>query len=83
MFGEVAGHKENQHLLITEDFPFNPMSPYAVSKISSFYMIRFYRKVYNMYICTAISFNHESPLRHEEFITRKITWAAARIKFGL
>lgn len=39
MFGDVAGHIENKELLITEEFPFNPMSPYAVSKISSFYMV--------------------------------------------
>lgn len=83
MFGEVAGSENNKSLLITEDFPFNPMSPYAVSKIASYYMVKFYRKVYGMYICTALSFNHESPLRHEEFITRKVTKAVARIKYGL
>jgi GDPmannose 4,6-dehydratase len=59
------------------------MSPYAVSKISAFYMVGYFRRVYGMYICTAISFNHESPLRHETFITRKITKAVARIKYGL
>jgi GDPmannose 4,6-dehydratase len=59
------------------------MSPYAVSKIASYYMVKFYREVYKMFICTAISFNHESPLRHEEFITKKITKAATRIKVGL
>lgn len=59
------------------------MSPYAASKIAAFYLVGFYRRVYNMFICTAVSFNHESPLRHETFITRKITKAVARIKNGL
>lgn len=66
-----------------ENFPFNPASPYAVSKIASFYLVRYYRSVFGMQISTAISFNHESPLRHESFITRKITKAIARIKAGL
>lgn len=49
------------------------MSPYATSKIAAFYTVKMYREVYKLFICTAISFNHESPLRHPEFITRKIT----------
>lgn len=66
-----------------ENFPFNPASPYAVSKIASFYLVKYYRSVYKLRICTGMTFNHESPLRHESFITRKITKAAGRIKFGL
>lgn len=66
-----------------ENFAFNPASPYAVSKIASYYLVRYYRNVYKLKISTAISFNHESPLRHESFITRKITKAAARISLGL
>jgi GDPmannose 4,6-dehydratase len=68
---------------MTEDFPFNPVSPYAVSKISAYFLVKYYRTVFNLKICTAFAFNHESPLRHEMFITRKITKAAARIRYGL
>lgn len=80
MFGDVK-HDTDDHL-INEDCPFNPMSPYANAKISAYYMVKYYRKVHNMFICTALSFNHESPLRHEDFITRKITKAVARITYG-
>jgi GDPmannose 4,6-dehydratase len=66
-----------------ESFPFNPASPYAVSKIASFYLVKYYRNVHKLKVSTAISFNHESPLRHETFITRKITKAVARLKVGL
>jgi GDPmannose 4,6-dehydratase len=68
---------------MNESFPFNPASPYAVSKIASFYLVKYYRNAYQMKISTGISFNHESPLRHETFITRKITKAVARIKLGM
>ena len=83
MFGQVDAGLHDPNTLIDENFPFNPKSPYAVSKISNFYMVKYYREVYKMFICTAIAFNHESPLRHDEFITRKLTKAAARIKHGL
>jgi len=59
------------------------MSPYAVSKISAYYLVQYYRNVHKLFVCTALTFNHESPLRNETFITRKITKAAARIKLGL
>ena len=68
---------------MNEDYPFNPASPYAVAKIASYYLVKYYRNVYKLRISTALSFNHESPLRHESFVTRKITKAVARIKFGL
>jgi GDPmannose 4,6-dehydratase len=68
---------------MNEDSPFNPASPYAVSKIASFYLVRYYRNAYKLRISTAVSFNHESPMRHESFVTRKITKAAARLKLGL
>lgn len=89
MYGIIEGEKSitktNEHGSITmnENFPFNPASPYAVTKIAGFYLVRYYRNVYKLRISTAMSFNHESPLRHESFITRKITKAVARIKFGL
>ena len=59
------------------------MSPYAVSKIAAYYYSQFYRKVHGMFICTGTTFNHESPFRHEMFVTRKISKAVARIKVGL
>ena len=59
------------------------MSPYAVSKISGHFVIKYFMNVFKMHICTAFSFNHESPLRNDEFVTRKITKAVARIKEGL
>jgi GDPmannose 4,6-dehydratase len=59
------------------------MSPYAVSKIAAYYYCQFYRKVHGMFICTGTTFNHESPFRHEMFVTRKITKAVARMKVGL
>ena len=83
MFGQVDAGLQDPNTLIDESFPFNPKSPYAVSKISNYYMVKLYREVYHMFICTAIAFNHESPLRHDEFITKKLTKAAARIKCGL
>ena len=67
---------------MNENFPFNPVSPYAVSKVSAFYLVRYYRNVYKLKISTGMSFNHESPLRHESFITRKITKSVARIRLG-
>ncbi|TNV78609.1 hypothetical protein FGO68_gene8496 [Halteria grandinella] len=81
MFGQTTAQQSDS--LMGESFPFNPASPYAVSKIASYYLVRYYRSVYQMRISTAISFNHESPLRHESFVTRKITKGVARIKLGI
>ena len=81
MFGELK--EKGDKILIDEDYPFNPMSPYAASKISAYYILKFFKNVHNFHICTTYGFNHESPLRHEEFVTRKITKAVARIKVGL
>jgi GDPmannose 4,6-dehydratase len=66
-----------------EDTPFHPRSPYAVSKVAAHWIARNYRDAYGMFISNGILFNHESPLRGETFVTRKITRAAARIKLGL
>jgi GDPmannose 4,6-dehydratase len=65
-----------------EDTPFYPRSPYAVSKLYSYWMIINYREAYDLFACNGILFNHESPRRGETFVTRKITRAAARIKAG-
>jgi GDPmannose 4,6-dehydratase len=67
----------------TETTPFYPRSPYAVAKIYGFWIVKNYREAYNMYACNGILFNHESPLRGETFVTRKITRAVAKIKLGL
>ena len=67
----------------TEKTPFYPRSPYAAAKVYGYWITVNYREAYNMYACNGILFNHESPVRGETFITRKITRAAARIKMGL
>jgi GDPmannose 4,6-dehydratase len=67
----------------TEQTPFYPRSPYAVAKLYAFWITVNYREAYGLYACNGILFNHESPLRGETFVTRKITRALARIKLGL
>lgn len=67
----------------TEKTPFYPRSPYAVAKLYAYWITVNYREAYGMYACNGILFNHESPLRGETFVTRKITRAMARIKLGL
>ncbi|MGD1841219.1 MAG: GDP-mannose 4,6-dehydratase [Thermonemataceae bacterium] len=66
-----------------ENTPFYPRSPYAVAKLYAYWITVNYREAYNMYACNGILFNHESPLRGETFVTRKITRAVARIALGL
>lgn len=66
-----------------ESTPFYPRSPYAVAKLYAYWITVNYREAYNMYACNGILFNHESPLRGETFVTRKITRGLARIKIGL
>jgi len=65
-----------------EDTPFNPNSPYSSAKLYAHWVTKSYRTGYNMFACTGILFNHESPLRGIEFITKKITDGVARIKMG-
>jgi GDPmannose 4,6-dehydratase len=67
----------------TESTPFYPRSPYGVAKLYGYWIVVNYREAYGMYACNGILFNHESPLRGETFVTRKITRALARIKVGL
>src|SRR5690242_18178935 len=66
-----------------ETTPFYPRSPYAVAKLYAYWITVNYREAYGMYACNGILFNHESPLRGETFVTRKITRAMARIALGL
>jgi GDPmannose 4,6-dehydratase len=67
----------------TETTPFYPRSPYGVAKLYAYWITVNYREAYNLYACNGILFNHESPLRGETFVTRKITRALARISLGL
>ena len=67
----------------TETTPFYPRSPYGVAKLYAFWIVNYYREAYGMFACNGILFNHESPLRGETFVTRKITRAASKIKLGL
>jgi GDPmannose 4,6-dehydratase len=67
----------------SENTPFYPRSPYGVAKLYAYWIIVNYREAYNIFACNGILFNHESPRRGETFVTRKITRAAARIKYGI
>lgn len=75
----------NSHLegLQTEETPFHPRSPYAISKLFAHWITINFRESFGMFTCSAILFNHESPLRGKEFVTRKITDGVARIRYGL
>ncbi len=77
LYGKVVEIPQN------EETPFYPRSPYAVAKLYAFWITKNYRESYGLYACNGILFNHESPLRGETFVTRKITRAAAKIKLGL
>jgi len=77
LFGKV------QEIPQKETTPFYPRSPYAVAKLYAYWITVNYREAYGIYACNGILFNHESPIRGETFVTRKITRALARIKLGL
>jgi GDPmannose 4,6-dehydratase len=81
LFGNGRGTENDLHL--GENSLFWPVSPYAASKLYAFHQVRIYREAYNMFAVNGILFNHESPLRGLEFVTRKISNAVARIKLGL
>ena len=68
---------------LTENSPFRPSSPYAAAKLYGFWSTKIYREGYNIFACNGILFNHESPLRGLEFVTRKISNAVAKISLGL
>jgi len=72
-----------QEIPQTEKTPFYPRSPYAAAKLYSYWITVNYREAYNIFACNGILFNHESPVRGETFVTRKITRAVSRIKLGL
>ena len=80
---ELYGDSGNAKKALNEEDVFMPNSPYAASKLYAFHMSRIYRDSYNIFVSNGILFNHESPLRGVEFLTRKTTNAVARIKLGL
>ncbi|MBW2064685.1 MAG: GDP-mannose 4,6-dehydratase [Deltaproteobacteria bacterium] len=77
MFGNARESPQN------ENTPFHPRSPYGISKLAGFELTRNYREAYGLFALSGILFNHESPRRGAEFVTRKITSSAAKIKLGL
>src|SRR5690349_22872111 len=77
MFGQAAETPQR------ESTPFHPRSPYGVSKVFGYWITRNYREAYGMYAVNGILFNHESPRRGETFVSRKITRAVGRIRYGL
>ena len=77
MFGKAVETPQS------ETTPFYPRSPYGVAKLYAYWMTINYREAYGFYACNGILFNHESPIRGETFVTRKITWGLARIREGL
>jgi GDPmannose 4,6-dehydratase len=77
MFGNAKETPQN------ENTPFHPRSPYGISKVAGFDLTRNYREAYGLYTVSGILFNHESPRRGYEFVTRKVTSTVARIKGGL
>ncbi len=76
MYGSRTG-------ILNEDAPFQPVSPYAAAKLYGYWITKIYRETYGVFACNGILFNHESPLRGLEFVTRKISNAVAKIKLGL
>jgi len=77
LFGKVQSVPQNERT------PFYPRSPYGVAKLYAYWICVNYREAYNMFACNGILFNHESPIRGETFVSRKITRAVARMKLGL
>ena len=77
MFGNV------DHSPQDENTPFNPRSIYGISKVASYYLVKNYRQQYGMFACSGILYNHESPRRGYEFVTRKIVSSAVKIKLGI
>lgn len=77
MFGNTTGSPQN------EDYPMCPTTPYGVGKVSAHNFLRMYREAYGIFACTGILYNHESPLRDDRFLPRKISKAVSEIKLGL
>ncbi len=82
LYGGLESNK-NSKGLYDEESEFYPRSPYGVAKLYGFWIVKNYREAYGLFACNGILFNHESPIRGETFVTRKITRAAAKISLGL
>jgi len=80
---EMFGNSSNKEGIQTENTPFHPRSPYAISKLYSYWMVNNFKESYGMFCCNGILFNHESPIRGNDFVTRKISMGVAKIKLGL
>jgi GDPmannose 4,6-dehydratase len=80
---EMFGLSGNYGHLLTENDPFKPLSPYAAAKLYGHWITRIYREAYHFFACNGILFNHESPIRGMEFVTRKISNTVAKIALGL
>ena len=78
----MYGLNEKNQKKLNERSHFNPISPYSIAKLSSYYYVRMYRNSFNMFASNGILFNHESPLRGEQFVTKKIVKALTEIKFN-
>ena len=83
MFGSNYSFSENEGKYQNEETAFSPQSPYAISKVASHYTVKLYRECYGIYACSGILFNHESPRRGENFVTRKITKYIGMLVNGL
>lgn len=79
---EMFGNSSTNGLQKLET-PFHPRSPYAIAKLYAYWLVTNYRESYGMYAVNGVLFNHESPIRGKEFVTRKISWNVAKIKLGL
>ena len=80
---EMYGLNETNEKKLKEKTPFNPISPYSIAKLSAYYYTRMYRNSYNIFASNGILFNHESPLRGQQFVTKKIISNLVRIKFNV
>jgi GDPmannose 4,6-dehydratase len=78
---EMYGNEKSR--IKDESTPFHPSSPYAIAKLSSHWYVNLYRKAYDMYVASGILFNHESPIRGLEFVTRKVSNGVAKISLGI
>lgn len=83
MFGNSLGSGTGKSKKQSEDTPFQPQNPYAIAKLYAYWITRNFRTSYSLFACNGILFNHESPIRGKEFVTRKISDGVARIALGL
>lgn len=83
MYGARRGASADGGAAMNEQTAFNPVSPYAIAKLGSHYLVRMYREGYNLFACNGILFNHESPRRGETFVTKKVVEGCKKIREGV